>query len=110
LKAPAPQFSKINPDEVRAAAGSRAAGREQLERADCHRERQRKPLLARKKVELGAKERDEALKQVDELARIACCERLFIDAEGRTGGDNRGSFLRFFSLQVGAESAQQRRQ
>jgi len=39
-----------------------------------------------------AKERDEALKQVDELRKECLLEgALFnLDAEGRTGGDNRG--------------------
>jgi hypothetical protein len=32
-------------------------------------------------------------------------ERLFIDAEGRAGGDNRGSFFDIFKQQVGGESS-----
>ena len=50
-----------------------------------------------------AKERDEALRQVDDLRKDRLLERLFIDAEGRPGGDNRGSFFEIFRHQVGGE-------
>ncbi|MCT0204206.1 hypothetical protein KQ302_03610 [Synechococcus sp. CS-602] len=101
LKRQLSQFSKINPDEYERLQEAERQ-KEQLEREIATRERQLEASAARK-VKLVAKERDEALKQVDELRKDRLLERLFIDAEGRTGGDNRGSFFEIFRSQVGAE-------
>jgi len=95
------QLSQFLQDQCRAelASGCRKAERqkEQLEREISSRERQLEASAARK-VKAGAKERDEALKAGwMKLRRIALLERLFIDARGRTGGDNRGNFLRSFA-------------
>ncbi|TVS06913.1 MAG: hypothetical protein EA413_02450 [Cyanobium sp. PLM2.Bin73] len=73
-----------------------------LEREIANRERQLQ-LSADRKLRTVAKERDEALRQIDELRKERLLERLFVDAEGRPGGDNRGSFFEIFKQQVGAE-------
>jgi hypothetical protein len=95
------QFSKINPEEYeRLKEADRQ--KEQLEREIAHRERQLQ-ADADRKVRTVAKQRDKALEQISELRKERLLERLFIDAEGRPGGDNRGSFFDIFKQQVGRE-------
>jgi hypothetical protein len=48
-------------------------------------------------------QRDEALQDVQNLRKERLLERLFVDADGRAGGDNRGSFFEIFKHQVGGE-------
>ena len=95
------QLSKINPEEYeRLKEADRQ--KSELEREIAHRERQLQ-ANADRKVRTVAKERDEALRQVDEMRKDRLLERLFIDADGRPGGDNRGSFFEIFKQQVGRE-------
>lgn len=95
------QFSKINPEEYeRLKEADRQ--KEQLEHQIAHRERQLQ-ADADRKVRSVAKQRDKALEQINELRKERLLERLFIDAEGRPGGDNRGSFFDIFKQQVGGE-------
>ncbi len=95
------QFSKINPDEYERLQEAERQ-KVQLEREIAHRERQLQ-ANADRKVRNVAKERDDALRQIEELRKERLLERLFFDAEGRTGGDNRGSFFDIFKQQVGRE-------
>jgi hypothetical protein len=95
------QLSKINPEEYeRLKEADRQ--KSELEREIANRERQLQ-ANADRKVRTVAKERDEALRQVDEMRKDRLLERLFIDADGRPGGDNRGSFFDIFKQQVGRE-------
>lgn len=101
LKRQLAQLSKINPEEYeRLKEADRQ--KQELEREIANRERQLQ-LSADRKVRTVAKERDEALRQIDELRKERLLERLFVDAEGRPGGDNRGSFFEIFKQQVGSE-------
>jgi len=101
LKRQLGQFSKINPEEYeRLKEADRQ--KEQLEHQIAHRERQLQ-ADADRKVRTVAKQRDKALEQINELRKERLLERLFIDAEGRPGGDNRGSFFDIFKQQVGGE-------
>jgi hypothetical protein len=95
------QFSKINPDEYERLQEAERQ-KVQLEREIAHRERQLQ-ANADRKVRTVAKERDDALRQIEELRKERLLERLFFDAEGRSGGDNRGSFFDIFKQQVGSE-------
>ena len=95
------QFSKINPDEYERLQETERQ-KVQLEREIASRERKLQ-ANADRKVRTVAKERDDALRQVEELRKDRLLERLFIDAEGRPGGDNRGSFFDIFKQQVGGE-------
>ena len=93
------QFSNINPEEYeRLKEADRQ--KEQLEHQIAHRERQLQ-ADADRKVRSVAKQRDKALEQINELRKERLLERLFIDAEGRPGGDNRGSFFDIFKQHVG---------
>jgi hypothetical protein len=95
------QFSKINPDEYERLQEAERQ-KEQLEREIASRELQLEAAAARK-VKAAAKERDEALQDVQNLRKERLLERLFVDADGRAGGDNRGSFFEIFKHQVGGE-------
>jgi hypothetical protein len=95
------QFSKINPDEYERLQEAERQ-KVQLEREIAHRERQLQ-ANADRKVRTVAKERDDALRQIEEIRKERLLERLFLDAEGRSGGDNRGSFFDIFKQQVGGE-------
>lgn len=101
LKRQLAQFSKINPDEYERLQEAERQ-KVQLEREIASRERQLEAAAARK-VKAVAKERDDALAEVQQLRKDRLLERLFIDAEGRPGGDNRGSFFEIFKQQVGSE-------
>ncbi|MCP9915330.1 hypothetical protein [Cyanobium sp. ATX 6F1] len=101
LKRQLSQFSKINPDEYERLQEAERQ-KVQLEREIATRERQLEAAAARK-VKAVAKERDDALAEVQQLRKDRLLERLFVDAEGRPGGDNRGSFFEIFKQQVGGE-------
>ncbi|WP_143593603.1 hypothetical protein [Synechococcus sp. 1G10] len=101
LKRQLSQFSKINPDEYERLQEAERQ-KVQLEREIATRERQLEAAAARK-VKAVAKERDDALAEVQQLRKDRLLERLFVDAEGRPGGDNRGSFFEIFKQQVGSE-------
>ena len=74
----------------------------ELEREQASQERQLE-AAAQRKVRAAAKERDEAHAEVLNLRKERLLERLFLDADGRAGGDNRGSFFEIFQKQVGSE-------
>lgn len=101
LKCQLSQFSKINPEEYERLQQAEA-DRLEFERQLASREKQLERTAARK-VQQIAKERDEAREEVLRLRKDRLLERLFIDADGRPGGDNRGSFFEIFRNQVGSE-------
>ncbi len=79
------RFSEINPEEYA-----------RLQQA----ERQMKEASARKVAAVAA-ERDAAHERVQELRKERLLERAFSEAEGRTGGDARGTFFQVFKGQLG---------
>lgn len=101
LKRQLTQLSKINPEEYERLKEAERQ-KEGLEREIANRERQLQQAADRR-VRAVARERDQALSQVEALRKDRLLERLFIDAEGRPGGDNRGSFFEIFKQQVGGE-------
>jgi len=101
LKRQLQEFSKINPDEYERLQDAERQ-KVELERELASRERQLE-AAAQRKVRAAAKERDEAQAEVLNLRKERLLERLFLDAEGRAGGDNRGSFFEIFQKQVGSE-------
>jgi hypothetical protein len=54
-------------------------------------------------VKAAAKKRDETLQDVQNLRKERLLKRLFVDADGRVGGDKRGSFIEIFKHQLGGE-------
>ncbi len=64
------------------------------------RERQMEEASARKVAAVAA-ERDAAHERVQELRKERLLERAFSEAEGRTGGDSRGTFFQVFKGQLG---------
>ena len=94
LKRQLQEFSKINPDEYERLQDAERQ-KVELERELASRERQLE-AAAQRKVRAAAKERDEAQAEVLNLRKERLLERLFLDAEGRAGGDNRGSFFEIF--------------
>ena len=101
LKRQLQEFSKINPDEYERLQDAERQ-KVELERELASRERQLE-AAAQRKVRAAAKERDEAQAEVLNLRKERLLERLFLDAEGRAGGDNRGSFVEIVQKQVGSE-------
>jgi hypothetical protein len=101
LKRQLQEFSKINPDEYERLQDAERQ-KVELERELASRERQLE-AAAQRKVRAATKERDEAQAEVLNLRKERLLERLFLDAEGRAGGDNRGSFFEIFQKQVGSE-------
>jgi len=69
--------------------------REEFERQVGERERQLNEANLRR-VRSVEKERDEARSQVQNLRKERLMERLFSEAEGRVGGDERGTFFDTF--------------
>jgi len=65
------------------------------------RERQMEEASAQKVAAVAA-ERDEAKQQILQLRKERLLERAFSEAEGRTGGDARGTFFDIFKGQLGA--------
>ena len=100
LRAQLSRFSEINPDEY-ARLQDAERKREELERQVAERERQLNDANRRKVLNVE-KERDDARAQVLNLRKERQLERLFIDAEGRVGGDERGNFFDTFVTLCGA--------
>jgi hypothetical protein len=88
------RFSEINPDEY-ARLQDAERKREEFERQVGDRERQLNEANIRR-VRSVEKERDEARSQVQNLRKERLLERLFSEAEGRVGGDERGTFFDTF--------------
>jgi len=88
------RFSEINPDEY-ARLQDAERKREEFERQVAERERQLNEANLRR-VRSVEKERDEARSQVLNLRKERLMERLFSEAEGRVGGDERGTFFDTF--------------
>jgi hypothetical protein len=88
------RFSEINPDEY-ARLQDAERKREEFEREVADRERQLNEANLRR-VRSVEKERDEARSQVLNLRKERLMERLFSEAEGRVGGDERGTFFDTF--------------
>ncbi len=93
------RFSEINPEEY---ARLQEAERQKqiLEQQMELRERQMEEASAQK-VAAVASERDEAKQQILQLRKERLLERAFSEAEGRTGGDTRGTFFDIFKGQLG---------
>jgi hypothetical protein len=93
------RFSEINPEEY---ARLQEAERQKqlLEQQVELRERQMEEASARKVAAVAA-ERDGAQAQVLALRKERLLERAFSEAEGRTGGDGRGTFFDVFKGQLG---------
>ena len=93
------RFSEINPEEY---ARLQEAERQKqlLEQQVELRERQMEEASARKVAAVAA-ERDAAHERVQELRKERLLERAFSEAEGRTGGDGRGTFFQVFKGQLG---------
>ena len=88
------RFSEINPDEY-ARLQDAERKREEFERQVGDRERQLNEANIRR-VRSVEKERDDARSQVQNLRKERLLERLFSEAEGRVGGDERGTFFDTF--------------
>jgi hypothetical protein len=88
------RFSEINPDEY-ARLQDAERKREEFERQVADRERQLNEANLRR-VRSVEKERDDARSQVLNLRKERLMERLFSEAEGRVGGDERGTFFDTF--------------
>jgi hypothetical protein len=88
------RFSEINPDEY-ARLQDAERKREEFERQVGERERQLNEANLRR-VRSVERERDEARSQVQNLRKERLMERLFSEAEGRVGGDERGTFFDTF--------------
>ena len=93
------RFSEINPEEY---ARLQEAERQKqiLEERMELRERQMEEASAQKVAAVAA-ERDEAKQQILQLRKDRLLERAFSQAEGRTGGDRRGTFFDIFKGQLG---------
>ena len=93
------RFSEINPEEY---SRLQEAERQKqlLEQQVELRERQMEEASARKVAAVAA-ERDAAHERVQELRKERLLERAFSEAEGRTGGDGRGTFFQVFKGQLG---------
>jgi hypothetical protein len=88
------RFSEINPDEY-ARLQDAERKREEFERQVGERERELNEANLRR-VRSVEKERDDARSQVQNLRKERLMERLFSEAEGRVGGDERGTFFDTF--------------
>jgi len=93
------RFSEINPEEY---ARLQEAERQKqvLEERMELRERQMEEASAQRVAAVAA-ERDDARAQVLQLRKDRLLERAFSQAEGRTGGDRRGTFFDIFKGQLG---------
>ena len=93
------RFSEINPEEyarLQEAERQKQIHEQQMEL----RERQMEEASAQKVAAVAA-ERDEAKQQILQLRKDRLLERAFSQAEGRTGGDARGTFFDIFKGQLG---------
>jgi hypothetical protein len=94
------RFSEINPEEyarLQEAERQKQVLEQQLEL----RERQMEEASAQRVAAVAA-ERDEAKAQVLQLRKDRLLERAFSQAEGRSGGDGRGTFFDIFKGQLGS--------
>jgi hypothetical protein len=99
LKQQLNRFSEINPEEyarLQEAERQKQVLEQQLEL----RERQMEEASAQKVAAVAA-ERDEAKQQILQLRKERLLERAFSEAEGRTGGDTKGTFFDIFKGQLG---------
>ena len=94
------RFSEINPEEYSRLQDAERK-KEELERQVAERERQLNDANRRKVLSVE-KERDEARQQVLGLRKERLLERLFSEADGRHGGDVRGTFFDIFKAQCGS--------
>jgi hypothetical protein len=88
------RFSEINPEEY-ARLQEAERQKQHLEQQLELRERQMEEAAA-KRVAAVTAERDAAHERVQELRKERLLERAFSEAEGRTGGDGRGTFFQVF--------------
>ncbi|MEI7952916.1 MAG: hypothetical protein WCH37_09595, partial [Synechococcaceae cyanobacterium ELA182] len=93
------RFSEINPEEYSRLQEAERQKQVLEERMEL-RERQMEEASAQK-VAAVASERDEAKQQVLQLRKDRLLERAFSQAEGRNGGDARGTFFDIFKGQLG---------
>ena len=88
------RFSEINPEEY-ARLQKAERQKQHLEQQLELRERQMEEAAAKRVAAVSA-ERDSAHERVQELRKERLLERAFSEAEGRTGGDGRGTFFQVF--------------
>ena len=88
------RFSEINPEEY-ARLQEAERQKQHLEQQLELRERQMEEAAAKRVASVSA-ERDAAHERVQELRKERLLERAFSEAEGRTGGDGRGTFFQVF--------------
>ena len=88
------RFSEINPEEY-ARLQEAERQKQHLEQQLELRERQMEEAAAKRVAAVSA-ERDAAQERVHELRKERLLERAFSEAEGRTGGDGRGTFFQVF--------------
>ena len=93
------RFSEINPEEYSRLQEAERQKQVLEERMEL-RERQMEEASAQKVAAVAA-ERDEAKQQILQLRKDRLLERAFSQAEGRTGGDARGTFFDIFKGQLG---------
>ncbi len=93
------RFSEINPEEYSRLQEAERQKQVLEERMEL-RERQMEEASAQR-VAAVASERDEAKQQVLQLRKDRLLERAFSQAEGRNGGDRRGTFFDIFKGQLG---------
>ena len=98
LKQQLNRFSEINPEEYTRLQEAEKQ-KQQLEQQLELRERQMEEASARKVAAIAA-ERDAAAERVLQLRKERLLERAFSEAEGRTGGDGRGTFFDVFKGQL----------
>ena len=98
LKQQLNRFSEINPEEYTRLQEAEKQ-KQQLEQQLELRERQMEEASARKVAAIAA-ERDSAAERVLQLRKERLLERAFSEAEGRTGGDCRGTFFDVFKGQL----------
>lgn len=98
LKQQLNRFSEINPEEYTRLQEAEKQ-KQQLEQQLELRERQMEEASARKVATIAA-ERDSAAERVLQLRKERLLERAFSEAEGRTGGDGRGTFFDVFKGQL----------
>ena len=94
------RFSEINPEEYSRLQEAERQKQVLEERMEL-RERQMEEASAQR-VAAVASERDEAKQQVLQLRKDRLLERAFSQAEGRNGGDRRGTFFDIFKGQLGS--------
>jgi hypothetical protein len=88
------RFSEINPEEY-ARLQEAERQKQHLEQQLELRERQMEEAAAKRVAAVSA-EQDAAHERVQELRKERLLERAFSEAEGRTGGDGRGTFFQVF--------------